>query len=303
MRPTITLEQLTNLLKGTDFNNFTIEPFNKGFSTTVFKLSRYGETFFIKFFYKEEPVEAIVIAHKKMRDQGARLPEIVYFSNYDNPNSDDLFTIERAIPGQSLDSLKLDKRGLEKVLHDAGKELAKINGIPVKGVGWLKKVEGEKLVADGMNYEDFVLDDLEEDIEILVTNKAIDTKLASNIRTFIESNKHLLDLSDRSFLAHGDFCSDHIYANDGEFTGIIDFGDIRGTTKYHDLGHFYTYDRDKYEELLLGYKEVCELDADRELRVMTEAIVFGVRKLSWKVEKKPERVKGHKIFELFMQIE
>lgn len=302
MRPKITFEQLKKHLHGTDFQHFAFVPFDKGVSTTVFKLSNKNETFFIKFYDTEESVEAIVLAHTKMRELGIRVPEIVYFSKYDNPTSDQLFTIERAIVGQSLDSLKLDGKNLEKVLHDAGKELALINEIPVQGVGWMERVVGEDLVAEGMNYGDFVLDDMEEDIEILLKSKAIDAKLGGKILSFVNSNKHLLDISDKSFLAHGDFCSDHIYVNNSKFSGIIDWGDIQGTTKYHDLAHFYTYDGALYDTLLEGYKEVYKLEDNYELGVMTEGVLFGVRKLSWKVERMPGKVKGHKVLELFEQI-
>jgi aminoglycoside phosphotransferase (APT) family kinase protein len=43
-------------------------------------------------------------------------------------------------------------------------------------------------------------------------------------------------------LAHGDFDVTPIFQQDGAYTGLIDFGEIRGAEPFHDLGHFHLHD-------------------------------------------------------------
>ena len=40
-------------------------------------------------------------------------------------------------------------------------------------------------------------------------------------------------------------------------TICIDFGDIRCTSVYHDLAHFYTYAPKYFEDVFEGYTENC----------------------------------------------
>lgn len=47
---------------------------------------------------------------------------------------------------------------------------------------------------------------------------------------------------DDARLAHGDLDLIHIYQDKGEYTGIIDFGEIRGADRLYDLGHFNLHD-------------------------------------------------------------
>ena len=41
-----------------------------------------------------------------------------------------------------------------------------------------------------------------------------------------------------AWLAHGDFDCSHIYVADGRYSGIIDFGEIRGANPWYDLAQF-----------------------------------------------------------------
>ena len=45
-----------------------------------------------------------------------------------------------------------------------------------------------------------------------------------------------------SRLAHGDFDATHIYQRDGLYTGVIDFGEMRGAEPHYDLAYFLVQD-------------------------------------------------------------
>ncbi len=57
-------------------------------------------------------------------------------------------------------------------------------------------------------------------------------------------------------MAHGDFDTSHIFAANGSYTGIIDFGEIRGAEPTFDLGHLALHAPDALPAVLQGYASV-----------------------------------------------
>lgn len=84
-------------------------------------------------------------------------------------------------------------------------------------------------------------------------------------------------------LAHGDFDATQIFQVDGDYRGLIDFGEIRGTEPLFDVGHFYLWDRESMpllEDLLAGYGEVAALPPGHEELVGRSATLLGLRQLA-----------------------
>lgn len=97
--------------------------------------------------------------------------------------------------------------------------------------------------------------------------------------------EHGLFADVRAVFAHGDFDATHIYHRDGVYTGIIDFGEMRGTERCYDLGHFALHDGEHTPELLsprllAGYREVAPLPPDYPRRVALWSLLIGVRALA-----------------------
>jgi Ser/Thr protein kinase RdoA (MazF antagonist) len=85
-------------------------------------------------------------------------------------------------------------------------------------------------------------------------------------------------------LAHGDFDVTHIFHLDGVYSGLIDFGEIRGTEPLFDLGHFLLHDCETFpaplfEHLVAGYAEIHLLRPNDNADVRTSAILLGLRQL------------------------
>jgi aminoglycoside phosphotransferase (APT) family kinase protein len=83
-------------------------------------------------------------------------------------------------------------------------------------------------------------------------------------------------------LAHGDLDLTHIYCQHGQYTGIIDLGEIQGTGPYYDLGHFRFHDGEHVSTIALpdvqvGYQEITPLpvDADRRIALASLLIAFA----------------------------
>jgi len=93
-------------------------------------------------------------------------------------------------------------------------------------------------------------------------------------------------------LAHGDFDASHIYQEDGKYTGIIDFGEIRGASHWYDLGHFHVRDGEALSYrglpgLIRGYEESISLPPDYEQHIRFTSILINVRALARSLQKRP----------------
>ncbi|HEY4383064.1 MAG TPA: phosphotransferase, partial [Ktedonobacteraceae bacterium] len=97
---------------------------------------------------------------------------------------------------------------------------------------------------------------------------------------------------EQGYLAHGDFDTSHIYQQDGRFTGIIDFGEIRGTSHWYDLGHFHMRDGEALPyrvlpELIRGYEERIALPSNSEPHIFFTSVLINVRALAGSLQKRP----------------
>lgn len=85
---------------------------------------------------------------------------------------------------------------------------------------------------------------------------------------------------------------------DGHYAGIIDFGEIRGTDAWYDLGHVRMHDGETVPMLLLdwlveGYGSVTPLPADACQRIAFASLMIAVRALARRLERRPGHVVGH----------
>jgi Ser/Thr protein kinase RdoA (MazF antagonist) len=86
-------------------------------------------------------------------------------------------------------------------------------------------------------------------------------------------------------LVHGDLDVTHIYAHAGRYSGIIDFGEMRGADVHFDLGHFLLHDggtrpASLFSSFLNGYLQVSPLTDGYREEIRTSAILLGLRQLS-----------------------
>ena len=78
----------------------------------------------------------------------------------------------------------------------------------------------------------------------------------------------------------------------GRYTGIIDFGEIRGADRRYDLGHFHMRDGEllPFEllpALVCGYRETVSLPLDYEQHIRFTGLLINVRTLARSLQKRP----------------
>ncbi len=301
MKLNINIEKIQNEIFTTHYKNFSIIPIQKGVSTNVFNLVYKDENLYLKIIEDTNTLKCLLKANTLMLDKNIHIPEII-FSKENTENIIGLpYYIEKAILGNSIEKIS-DNSITKDILVMAGEDLAKINSIQVGGFGDIENEEEGQLKARHSSYLDFALEDFESRIEELKNLQIIDTQIELSIKKYLEANIKLLEEDNISFLSHGDFCTEHIYSNNNKYSGIIDFGDIRGCNKYHDLGHFYTFNSDSFAHLVKGYNYIYQLPSNYLERVKLDAIIFGVRKLHWVARNRPHKIKNHAVYKLFNQL-
>lgn len=301
---TISILKVKQFLSDTGFSNFKISPQTENFSTDVFKLTKENEVLYMRILSKEENVKPQCFVHNLLLEKGIKVPKVVYFEKkvgiFDNR---DVMIVEE-LKGKSImaDENNLSEDEKRDILKEAGRDLAKINMIEVEKYGDICEVKDGKLIGFEDSYEEYTLERVPKKLKSLVKKGIISEDLSEKLWKYIFNNQKLLHLENNSYLAHGDFHIEHIFQNEGKYTGVIDFGDIRGTTKYRDLSFFYTFFRKYFGYLVEGYQEVYKLPDNYMDHIILEGLVYGILKLDWLSDNIPKSAKGSLIFNLFEEI-
>ncbi len=269
----------------------TIERAESGISTQVYRIRRGGAVFYLR--VAEERAASFapeVYVHETLRARGVKVPAVVHFEPFDERLERSVM-VTAEIPGTALAYCPVDGATPE-VLRAAGRDLAVINSMPVHGFGWIKRemrAVGPPEAAHD-TYRGFALAEVDDDLALL-GRTALTTAEAAAIRSTIARCDAWLHAG-QAWLAHGDLDVTHIYQRDGVYTGIIDFGEIRGAHRLYDLGHFNLHDGETLPEMLLpalleGYREVLPLPPDHERQINVLSVLIGVRALARNVRRQP----------------
>ncbi|MWV46327.1 phosphotransferase [Paenibacillus sp. HJL G12] len=222
-----------------------------------------------------------VHVHQLLLQKGVRVPEVIFYENHHEAFGMSVMLV-REIPG-SLVGDDLSMGEFERVLREAGKQLAVINQVPVEGFGWVRRGRNEgarNLVGEKNGIGDFIAEHLTEDLHFLSGN-LLSIAEAARIQDILKLGASLMSRHE-SRLVHGDFDDSHIFQQFGKYKGIIDFGEIQGNSPLYDLGHYKLHDGQRYsgfKALSEGYQEVESLTAEDLLEIELWALWIGVRRL------------------------
>jgi hypothetical protein len=168
------------------------------------------------------------------------------------------------------------------VIERAAEDIAVINSVIVDGFGWVVR---DRPVwpprAELGDYAAFVVDELPTAWPGRFSElfPAADLELIEQV--IHDERERLVE---RAVLAHGDLGLDHIFERDGAYTGIIDFGELRGTESEFDLAVFFNHspreDRAALiDALLRGYGRVTPLPEDIRHRMRVSGMLKVIRQL------------------------
>lgn len=270
---------------------YSIERVDEGMSTYVYRITGGSDTLYLRILPEEGASFAPEArAHELLREREIKVPEIMYVEHL-NEDLQRSIMVTTEIAGEHVGHCS-SAQDIRNVLIEAGRDLAVINSIPVDGFGWIKRDRAEvvDLEAEYPSYRTFALEGF--DTCLATIGGALSVAEIATIRGAIGQYDNWLDV-DQARLAHGDFDVTHIFQRDGRYSGIIDFGEIRGGDPFYDLGHFRLHDGERLpvgmlSYLLEGYGQVTPLPPDHERRIRFSSLLIGVRWLARMMTKFPE---------------
>jgi aminoglycoside phosphotransferase (APT) family kinase protein len=219
--------------------------------------------------------------HSVLRQKGVAVPEVTHFEQL-HPTLGMSIMVVKEIPGFSLRESSPQIIKNKSILFKAGQQLALVNQIEVEGYSWIKRGKDDQpnqLTGEKTSLEDVLTEHI--DAFLRLPDNPFNKSELLQIERMLSEGSRLMILH-KSRLVHGDFDDTHIFHNGGRYSGIIDFGEIQGSSPLYDLGHFKLHDGQHlpgFEHLLQGYKEVVDISTDNLLEINLWAVCIAVRRL------------------------
>jgi len=245
-----------------------LERTKTGLSTYVYRIRHNNEITFMRVLPENASFAAEALAHDIMLERGVNVPKPIWFE-HKNPLLAKSVMLTSEISGHSIERYDQNRK---EILNAAGKQLAMINSIEVDGFGWIDRNHYKELKGEKSTFKDYYYDKLYSDIDLLSIYD-FDT---GSIKKIMEKAYPSLAI-ENAFLAHGDFDSSHIFSDKGSYTGIIDFGEIRGSHRLYDLGHFKLHESfEDFQRLLAGYTVLYPISDDDLVKIDYLALFVGL---------------------------
>jgi aminoglycoside phosphotransferase (APT) family kinase protein len=281
---------LARLLRGVfrGAHSVSVEPAADRRVVVVYRALVDGVRYYLRL--AEEPGQDLTtdtLVLERLRTLGVRVPEVVDAGppTAAFPRS---WMIMTEVPGRSLDDGGSDDEARQAATA-AGRDAAIINSVPVSGFGWIRRDGSARLAGELPYYGQFAVSYLPEPWP---------GKLSEVFGWHQLDALHALAAREQDrplgvgHLVHGDLDVTHIYTHVGRYSGIIDFGEMRGADPYFDLGHFMLHDGETrsarlFDSFLKGYREISPLADGCHEMIRSSAILVGLRQLCFWLS--PER--------------
>jgi len=238
-----------------------VERIPKGSSTYVYRINTNKDSYYMRFLPEKASFATEVYAHNALLAAGVNVPQILGFE-HKNELTGLSVMLMKELPGTSLED-NWPSHNLKEIMQEAGRQLATIHSIPVEGFGWVDKTSYDILKGEKQSFDEYFSEYLASDLHALGQYSFSNEKRII-IYDLMSKARQILNVKS-AVLVHGDFDISHIFHSQGSYSGILDFGEIRGNNRLYDLATFVGFyqDRTVYSYLVEGYREIaCLSDED-----------------------------------------
>lgn len=250
----------------------------EGGSTWVYRLQGAGDDLYLRVLPEVGAAFAPEVAvHRQLRDASVLVPDVLAWADH-HPLLDRSVMVTSAIVGRDLEGRP--SAAAAAIVARAGRDLAVVNQLAVAGYGWIQREKTPIATLEGTHasIEAWFADDVCPNIVALASSDLLTSDECAAIERIAEEVDALVADDTCAWLAHGDFDLTHVFAADDVYTGMIDFGEIRGTYALYDIGHFAIAQEALVPALLAGYGEVVALPADCHERIDRSMVLVAARR-------------------------
>ncbi len=261
-----------------------VERVLSGISTYVYRIVAGCQIYYLRILPEKEgsfAPELAVLA--QLRQSDVNVPDVIYFEDHNELLGRPVM-IETEIKGLALSRSTLSPKEFEQIAVEAGRDLARINTLTVEGFGWVTSSRDRfaHLYAKWPTFRAFALEYRMSDLAYL-RRHILNPQNSEALERVLIRYDAWLDM-EQGYLAHGDFDSTHIFQDQGRYTGIIDFGEVRSAGRCYDLAHFRIRDGAHppyrlFPALERGYNEVTHLPSTYEPSLRFTSVLINMRAL------------------------
>lgn len=259
----------------------SVERVLKGTSTFVYRVTTNSGTYYLRFLPEDASFAVEVLAHNTLGAVGVSVPRVIGFEHKNELTGLSVMLVDE-IPGICIED-NWPQTNLQDILREAGRQLARIHSIPVDGFGWIDKGSYDTLKGEKHSFDEYFSEYLNYDLQALSQYPFSDEE-RRQINELMLTARQILNVQN-AVLVHGDFDISHIFHSSGRYSGIIDFGDIRGNNRLYDFATFVGFyqDRVTFSYLLEGYCEITHLTDEDLYATELMALFIILRFLGRKV--------------------
>lgn len=281
-KPDVDLPALEALLGRVFGRGFTYQRTESGSSTQVYRVVVAGETFYARM---AEEVDASFAPeaelHRVLVAAGARVPDVVHYEPFDEALERSVL-VTTEIVGSPLGAATTEREAAS-IGEAAGRDLARIHAVPVQGFGWVQREHGRAgwpIRGEHPTYAAYV-DPPSVAAPLVAVGFTVGQ--ADGVVRLLEEAVELGPPSGVGSVAHGDFDASHIYEVGGTYSGLIDFGEIRGTDYTFDFATLWMNAEEApplTEHIERGYAELRPLPDDHRRRVYVACVLSASHRLA-----------------------
>jgi len=256
-----------------------VERVAEGVSTCVYRVRCANTTYYLRILPEAGASfapEAEV--HRRLRAAGMCVPDVLHYEACQAAFQRSAM-VTTALPGRAL-GYGRQPAGGPQILRQAGRDLARINQVAVRGYGWVDRTAGHTtaLQAEYATLPQWLMGHFGAPIRALGQCRDFSPRDVGLLQALLETACGLFQ-DESAVLAHGDFDATHIFYDQDTYSGVIDFGEIRGAHSLYDLGHFAIENSDRLPYLIEGYNEITPLAVDAASHIQLTSLLIAARRV------------------------
>lgn len=234
--------------------------------------------------------------YKELEKRGIKAPRFVF------SNTDKNILMISFIEGKELNG-NYDLFERKSIWKGVANNLSLLRNIKCSGFGKIKEVTPRGLFKGVLNNWNDFFGKTADFIFSAKNANVITSEEIKLLHNYWKENESKINLK-KGFVVHGDFCMDHIWTNNKEYSGLIDFGDAFIGDSLMDLAYFRfkeinkDYGKKIFDALCVSYFDLSDDNRsgdEKKTLINLYMIYWGINRITNISNKGIKKAFGEKI--------